>query len=472
MSSPTKRQKLETATTTGFSHPCLQFLPQGDGERPFRIENSETVGTYVTAARRLEPGSLLFKMKSDYLITYKTVSSTPLSQIILSLPDISISPEELVWLNMIAWLNDKDENNPRRIFLQALSKVPPNASSWPTFLQEQLKGSNAYSVLDSSGANDDTPGNVSAVKNLLNLLGDIRASIQTKRPNSKNDADDEALSKATEILVENPASSIFTEESISWARGHFLSRRFPDLQPKIDAFAQHQDQGEGDSLKDLVAKATAARATSAPLQHLNGYGGKLSTLIPILDLMNHRFDKASTCTLEVTASGVEMRTGETTVEKGQELFYCYGDKSNEVLLQGYGFCVSDNENDTITLKLRTDETGTTSKTFSIGRGGAEAIPVELWCAIAGVDPQREGADQALEIGSGDLERLLHFLKSKLDTLQAHPLMKREVIDEMDLSPDDKSLCHARLSFIQIYKTGQREILEELIRDISSMLGDA
>jgi hypothetical protein len=59
--------------------------------------------------------------------------------------------------------------------------------------------------------------------------------------------------------------------SIQWDRGHFLSRRFPDL--RDDKF-------------------------------LDGYGGKLSTLIPILDFMNHNLCKKDTCTAEISADGL------------------------------------------------------------------------------------------------------------------------------------------------------------------------
>ena len=62
---------------------------------------------------------------------------------------------------------------------------------------------------------------------------------------------------------------------------------------------------------------------------LDGYRGKLSTLMPILDFMNHNPRKKDTCTRpiatsEISADGLtlEFRTGKKALETGEELFYC------------------------------------------------------------------------------------------------------------------------------------------------------
>jgi hypothetical protein len=79
-----------------------------------------------------------------------------------------------------------------------------------------------------------------------------------------------ATSLACQTLVAATAST-HAASSIQWARGHFLSRRFPDL--RDDEF-------------------------------LDGYGGKLSSLTPVLDFMNHNLCKKDACTAETSSDGL------------------------------------------------------------------------------------------------------------------------------------------------------------------------
>jgi hypothetical protein len=159
---------------TKMHPPCLNLLPQ-NANLPFSVRYDETVGSTLVANRALPAGSLLLNLPIDFLITFDTTSSAPLSKIIQSLENIQISPEELTWLNMIAWLNGAD--GPHKSHLESLSTIPPNCSSWPLSLQNELVGCNIYSVLDTSGSSDGVAGNVSVDKNLLELLQQIRKSL-------------------------------------------------------------------------------------------------------------------------------------------------------------------------------------------------------------------------------------------------------------------------------------------------------
>jgi hypothetical protein len=237
--------------------------------------------------------------------------------------------------------------------------------------------------------------------------------------------------------------SIFTASSIQWARGHFLSRRFPDLRKIKSALRSDNDK------------------------FLDGYGGKLSTLIPILDFMNHNPCKKDTCTAEISADGLtlEVRTGEKVLETGEELFYCYGESlSNEMLLQAYGFAISDNHFDTVSVQISNDkDCGTSSPAFCIPRGGISSVPSEMWKAIAGVSSSPEDdEEEAIEIGSGDLDRLLHYMSNKLEQLDGHK-------SDLDRSTITDPLTNERLKYIQIYKDGQREILDALVDDLKIMV---
>jgi hypothetical protein len=131
--------------------PCLNLQPQ-NANLPFSVRYDETVGSTLVANRALPAGSLLLNLPIDFLITFDATSSAPLSKIIQSLENIQMSPEELTWLNMIAWLNGAD--GPQKCCLESLSTMPPNCSSWPLSLQNELVGCKIYSVLDTSGSSD------------------------------------------------------------------------------------------------------------------------------------------------------------------------------------------------------------------------------------------------------------------------------------------------------------------------------
>jgi hypothetical protein len=505
----------DAGTCTGASgyigntgtHPCLPFLPPTKEERPFSVRHSETHGVTMVASKALAPGCLLFRLPSECLLTYERVCSTPLSQLIRDLisssstsstaddvdthtdtdADITrglqISPEELTWLNMIVWLHFPEDEKLFHIYLKALDVIPPVASSWPKSLQDQLKGSNVYAVLEDSGNSDKVVGNVVVIQNLLKLLDRLRGLLKQQNTSTTHTA---ATAAIVPILSDEGKDSIFSARSISWARGHFLSRRFPD---RLLCTSSEQ------------ALRASSTTTRPPNKHTPGYGHATSAFIPVLDLMNHNPTKPKTCTITMSRDGrfLDVRTGEVALEAGDELFYCYGETlSNEVLLQGYGFCLPNNPADTVSVKIskidnaKTDTSTNTkgkdcgaSSTFCIGRGGAQAIPSDMWRAIAGVATGDE--EQEVEIGSGDLECLLEYMTSKLTQLNSNtttatnnthqpttvaaPSVTQQQEASNSTSANNNLLSRERQAFIDIYKNGQREILEELIRDLSLMLED-
>lgn len=526
-SSPTAEGSTETKTA---EHPCVSLLSYYQEETfSAQVMGDTTIGTTLVANQFIPPGSLLFHLPLNHLITHDLVVATPFSKLIAeiicsanddddddsttnTLPPLCISPEALMWLNMVVWLNDTTTTTTGPHFptnyLASLSTIPPNASSWPqSLLRDELMGwSNIYAVLDDASGgdnnNDVVVGNVGgAVNGLLALLDEMRVRIikqQKIKMNKKQEEDgmemgisnnnnkDDDIDGAMQILLcQEP--SIFTHESISWARGHFLSRRFPD--PRTSLLSQKKNK-END------------HTTTAPKDHhhhhLAGYGGELSVLIPFMDLMNHSFDKKNTCTIQIVTTTsattgdvdgrrqeqqqvLEVRSGQVALQAGDELYYCYGEElSNEKLLQAYGFCVPNNPYDTISLKVMTNTAAnstaaaaaTSSCTFSIQRGGVSSIPKEMWCAIAGVvvvDGHDEGGE--LEIGSGDLEQLLQYMTDKLKQLNTSDANKQKKTYKSIKEEKDENIIlnQERLLYIEIYKKGQREILEELIRDITVML---
>ena len=138
--------------------------------------------------------------------------------------------------------------------------------------------------------------------------------------------------------------------------------------------------------------------------------------------------------------------------------------SNEMLLQAYGFAMPDNQFDTVSVQISNDkDSATSSPAFCIPRGGVSCVPSEMWKAIAGVSSSSEHDDEeAIEIGSDDLERLLEYMSNKLEQLDGCK-------SDLDRSTITDPLTNERLKYIQIYKDGQREILEAMVDDLKIMI---
>ena len=82
-------------------------------------------------------------------------------------------------------------------------------------------------------------------------------------------------------------------------------------------------------------------------------------------------------------------------------------------------------------------------------------------SLEGVDDGSEN-DETIEIGSGDLDLLLQYMTKKLVLLNREP-------NATDVPLQISEIDKERLAYIDMYKNGQREILAELIRDLTLML---
>ena len=416
------------------------------------------------------------------------------------------TPEILMWLNMIYWCDDNsgdgdddgtfssssssrrrrkkqksdvedkgkndadnDDNTMidandiagRRIsrHLRSLTEFPPNVSSWPDHLQKLLMGTNIYTVMDDTKKEETTTtlGTVQIISQVLSLVDQVRQWIVTEEEKNK---DRRHIDPTIRQMFLPESSSIFTAKSLAWARGHFMSRRFPELKMK---------QPSSSAAATTPATTISGSGNQTFLNHTPGYGDKLSCFIPVIDLMNHKPDPSSTCTVALeeeeqqqrgSGSGVSnstvvvvVRVGPNGLKKDEEVCYNYGTLSNEALLQGYGFCLQDNPFDRISFRIRKQQRQQPSKqsntdndnnanesdnnaeeTFFVGRGGLSELSPEFWKAISSVrttddengakeDGKKDDADhheQQLEVELDDLERLKEYVESKLKQLLQAP----------------------------------------------------
>ena len=294
------------------------------------------------------------------------------------------SPGYVLWLDMAS--GRRDESHDFYTYLAALPRDAPDVASWT--------------------ANE-----------LASLAGtDVGAAAM---------ASNEALAAEHERVqaLLDPAYRVGVEE-MRWARGCYLSRRFP---PRL-----------------LDAKAPSA--------------GAPGVLLPFFDLLNH--GKGTEIEWRGDGQSVAFAAGADGIEPHAEIFNNYGSKANDELLVAHGFALEDNEHDRVALKM-TMASGDGRRTlgpFYLRRGGD--FPRALWRALS--DPSETASsdsDSPPEIDAEAVEVLLATLERKLA-----PFKRSEIADAK------AALGAGRSASVAFYRIGQRVILEDAVEALRSMLG--
>ena len=294
------------------------------------------------------------------------------------------SPEYVLWLDMA--LGRRDESHASHPYLAALPKDAPDVASW-------------------------------TAEELASLAGtDVGAAAMAAK---------DALAAEHERIQEllDPAYRVGIEE-MRWARGCYLSRRFP---PRL-----------------LDAEAPS---TGAP-----------GVLLPFFDLLNH--GKGTEIEWRGDGTSVAFAAG-AAIAPNSEIFNNYGSKSDDELLVAHGFALENNEHDRFALKM-TVASGDGRRTlgpFYLRRGGD--FPRALWRALADPtgDPASSDSDSPPEIDAEAVEVLLATLERKLA-----PFKRSEIADAK------AALGAGRSASVAFYRIGQREILEDAVEALKSMLG--
>ena len=297
------------------------------------------------------------------------------------------SPEYVLWLDMA--LGRRDESHESHPYLAALPKDAPDVASWTSKMLASLAGTDVGAA--AMAAKDALAADHERVQALL-----------------------------------GPAYEVSLAE-IRWARGCYLSRRFP---PRL-----------------LDAKAPS---TGAP-----------GVLLPFFDLLNH--GKGTEIEWRGDGQSVAFAAGADGIEAQAEIFNNYGSKANDELLLAHGFALQNNEHDRFALKM-TVASGDGRRTlgpFYLRRGGD--FPRALWRALADPtgDPASSDSDSPPEIDAESVEVLLATLERKLAPFAASKTADADAA--RGVAP------HYQQS-VAFYRIGQREILEDAVEALRSMLG--
>ena len=296
------------------------------------------------------------------------------------------SPEYVLWLDMA--LGRRDESHEFYIYLAALPRDAPDVASWTAEELASLAGTDV-------GA---------AARAAEDALVTEHARVQA------------ALLDATHKV---PLAEI------RWARGCYLSRRFP---PRL-----------------LDAEAPSA--------------GAPGILLPFFDLLNH----GTGVEIEWRGDGTSVAfAAGAAIAPNSEIFNNYGSKPNDELLLAHGFALENNEHDRVALKM-TVASGDGRRTlgpFYLRRGGD--FPRALWRALADPtgDPVSSDSDSPPEIDAEAVEVLLATLERKLAPFTASKTADAEAARGVVGRP----------ASVAFYRIGQRKILEDAVEALRSMLG--
>ena len=294
------------------------------------------------------------------------------------------SPEYVLWLDMA--LGRRDESHESHPYLAALPKDAPDVASWTSKMLASLAGTDVGAAA------------MAAKDALVTEHERVQALLDYKVP-----------------LAE-----------IRWARGCYLSRRFP---PRL-----------------LDADAPSM--------------GAPGILLPFFDLLNH--GKGTEIEWRGDGTSVAFAAG-AAILPNSEIFNNYGAKSNDELLLAHGFALENNEHDRVALKMTVsaEDGRRTLGPFYLRRGGD--FPRALWRALSDPtgDPASSDSDSPPEIDAESAEVLLATLERKLAPFTASKTADADAARGV-APPYQRSVA--------FYRIGQREILEDAVEALRSMLG--
>lgn len=216
-------------------------------------ENGHSAGLGCFARWDFKCGDVLFTVPQEYIFSISTGESAPLASDIRKFA-IANDKSHLVTAELLIWVEMCRQRyfpgSKFHTYLNSLSATEPTILSWSDDLKDKLSGTNlSQSVLQPILEN-------------LRLQSELLTTyLQSLRQKSLK-------SKFIELCV--PAVDIFRLDDLVWARGHYLSRRYPG--------------------KFAVNSIGLPRADIEGEKREIGLDN-LGSLVPLLDILNHRPSK-------------------------------------------------------------------------------------------------------------------------------------------------------------------------------------
>lgn len=277
----------------------------------------------VFASQPFAKGDLLFFVPKECIFGPAQYTNTPLTSYLVKQAEAIGMPEQitvelLIWVHMLA---NKEGLGCLSAYMQSLSDVSPTLLDYPQDLLSALNATNLGASLHK----------------LKHLLGEKAEFLNKIRSSNPQEASAQGL---TDLVC--------SEQGLTWACGHYLSRRYP-----LHFSPDH-----------------ASLPLDTMYRESGGLGwGNVGALVPLLDLLNHSPTPPPNThwlQFEPTPAGLKVLANLPRAI-GEELFSDYGGVSVEQMLYAFG-CVTE-----------TSSSNSISSTISSssGAGDVHAFAVQL-----------------------------------------------------------------------------------------------
>lgn len=233
---------LFTTTDESFAQ-CYEWLVNSkvQGLHDVEFKKSDRCHSYGCYAKRdYQIGDVIFEIPQSclygfHLIYHSTLTHTIIATAKRTQVENLLSPEFILWLHMIE--QRSNHSFPFYPYLSSLSASSPTIDNWPKEYLQLLDGTNLASAID----NDPLAG-------YGDFLNDIWESY-------------------TDEMKNNVSAHQFSIPALRWARGQYLSRRYPERFITIEPSAIE--------LRDSLPSSNET------------HFGKMGVMVPLLDILNH-----------------------------------------------------------------------------------------------------------------------------------------------------------------------------------------
>jgi hypothetical protein len=419
---------LEKHGATGLSPDRLSWGPSDEG----------VFGCF--AAKDFAKDEVLFEVPLKCLFGIDNIPSSSSSKIASRIRKTALdlgeptrcTSELLIWLGMIEARNDSSSHY--YSYFQSLDDISPNILEWP----ERL--TNVIAKI--------RPQMVNGVNDMLNRHSEL---LQLAR--QKYHLGEKGEGNEDNWLPE----SVFNRESLLWAYGHYVSRRYPG---KYGLHHSHR----GDECPD--GRETALE--------------NLGVLVPALDILNHGDGSVQWLRLERSEEQTQTLQVICNVprKRGQEMYSNYGSLSNEKLLFAYGFALKNNPFDEVALHLVVGSSNAPPTDYGITyltRGGIQdGVPPHVWKVLQTLrdeedeDEEEEGEGEAIQIDAFELD----LLKAYVQRLMSKFTNDADISAIFHITNEGESgVVDIREQWIRSYIQGQKDVLNQILDDTNASLGE-
>eukprot|EP00931_Biecheleriopsis_adriatica_P095030 TRINITY_DN6865_c0_g1_i1.p1 TRINITY_DN6865_c0_g1~~TRINITY_DN6865_c0_g1_i1.p1 ORF type:complete len:478 (+),score=96.65 TRINITY_DN6865_c0_g1_i1:54-1487(+) len=407
----------------------------------------------IFARENIAPGQVLASVPQDCVLSADKAKCSNIGKTCLEVLAEGEASDEFIFL---LWLmiGRADKSHPMHTYLNGLPVEAPTPMAWPPRLRAMLSGTNLGVMVDAERIR------------LEKLHTELVPRLIAARPD----------------LFSNENCSL---EAFLWAHGMWHSRRYPTALAASGRASDYKFQ----------------RSTCDEMEEESDGEG---SMVPFFDFFNHSSEAKMVWGAD--AKAVTFTAGGRGIEPGDQVFNNYGEKGNEDLMYIHGFAILDNVHDTYSMWLTVQLPGseateakakagkkarkaknTTPKTARIGPfllrridPKWDQIPGELWQALADPPAAAAAAEAGevmaegvqtirFEVPPDHVQSCLTMLKQRLQGFTETKVRDRHFASG---GAAEGEALDPRIMHIARYRDGQRQVLEEAVRSLESMLTEA